>query len=240
MKMSEPLVSEEDIKKIEYMIKNWDNPVTEIDIKPIEKLYKAYKELQEESYEEYHWYKEEIKEITKLEESDTSDKDIKILENLIKECEECSFFACEACEISCTEVQAIRKLIKRNRELKKENEELSGKVIENICHEAEEEVLQEYKDKIKELEKSVQKYKNMYEAEHRIHEERNRQIADFEKWNNNAKMKISEILEDREKNYIKKLVIEGKIKELEKIEYIDYARIKYAIIILEKLLGGEK
>lgn len=40
---------EEDIKKIENMIKNWHKPTVEIDIKPIENLLKAYKKLKEEN-----------------------------------------------------------------------------------------------------------------------------------------------------------------------------------------------
>ena len=78
-----------------------------------------------------------------------------LLEKLVKRCDDCDLFECINCEISWTEVQEIKKLIKRNKELEetveKFNEQLDLDYVDNNFIE---------KDRIKriieELKKEVQ------------------------------------------------------------------------------------
>lgn len=46
-----------------------------------------------------------------------NDEDIKSLENLIKKCDECNLNECINCEISCNQVQSIKKLYETYKEL---------------------------------------------------------------------------------------------------------------------------
>lgn len=151
------------------------------------------------------------------------------LERLIKRCDECKLNECINCEISYSDIQTIKHLIKAYKELKEENEKLKS---DNLEYQRTQDIFDERTYRKKYLEERRKEEPNLlypdsdeiYKRYYKLKEE-NATLKKAHNISENVTIQditnvMNKSLEDFNKEYIPVSLVEEKIEELKHKDFI--------------------